>query len=124
MSTILLVMMAHAVSATMSEPETSWNESSSEAVAWTGSCGDDAPSSPKCAHNGACVSGVCKCVPQFKGAQCDVFNFAPLNLAKGTGLRSVVKGEQISSWGGSVLLADDGKYHMWAAGKCLVAPLI
>jgi hypothetical protein len=21
----------------------------------------------------------------------------------------------VSSWGGSVLLADDGKYHMWAA---------
>ena len=69
-----------------------------------------------CNHNGKCTAGKCTCSPQFKGAACDLFNFAPLDLAEGSGLRSLDKtGLQISSWGGSVHLADDGKYHMWAA---------
>ena len=50
------------------------------------------------------------------GAACERFSFAPLDPAKGSGLRSVDSaGLQVSSWGGSVHLADDGLYHMWAA---------
>eukprot|EP01052_Picozoa_sp_SAG31_P019043 SAG31_NODE_1373_length_8603_cov_4.155456_6_plen_92_part_00 len=60
-----------------------------------------------------CSAGKCSCSPQFKGAACEQFNFVPLDLRKGTGLRSVdASNLQISSWGGSVHLADDGKYHM------------
>ena len=67
-----------------------------------------------CNHNGECVDSACKCRPQFKGAVCDQFNFSPLDLTKGTGLRTVDNsGMQVSSWGGSVHLADDGLYHMW-----------
>ena len=48
--------------------------------------------------------------------RCGQFNFAPLDLSKGTGLRTVDStGQQVSSWGGSVHIADDGKMHMWAA---------
>ena len=68
-----------------------------------------------CSYNGACLDGSCKCKPQFTGDQCDIFSFAPLDLSQGTGLQTVVNGSQVSSWGGSVLLADDGRYHMWAA---------
>jgi hypothetical protein len=66
-----------------------------------------------CSYNGKCTEGKCDCLPQFKGTACDIFNFAPLDLSQGTGLRSVDSSNlQISSWGGSVHLADDGKYHM------------
>jgi len=67
-----------------------------------------------CAYNGECVAGKCNCVSQYIGAQCDQFNFEPHN--HGEGLRTVQdNGQQVSSWGGSVLLAEDGTYHMWAA---------
>ena len=69
-----------------------------------------------CSYNGVCKAGKCACAPQFAGEACERFNFAPLDLAKGSGLRTVdSRGLQVSSWGGSVHLADDGKYHMWAA---------
>jgi hypothetical protein len=70
-----------------------------------------------CSFNGECNGGVCDCIPQFKGERCDVFNFLPVNTVRGSGLRSVnvSTGEQVSSWGGSVLLGEDGSFHMWAA---------
>jgi hypothetical protein len=69
-----------------------------------------------CAYNGACTNGKCVCAPQFMGDKCDRFNFEPLDPSKGTGYQTIDKtGDQVSSWGGSVLLADDGKFHMWAA---------
>ena len=78
------------------------------------SCSSDAD----CNYNGVCSEGgQCQCEPQFKGTTCGVFNFVPLDLNQGTGLRTIdtTNGEQVSSWGGSVHLADDGRYHMWAA---------
>jgi hypothetical protein len=75
----------------------------------SGPCTDDAG----CNHNGKCAAGKCTCVPQFTGVACDRFNFKPLDVRKGTGLRSIdSEGLQISSWGGSVHLAEDGKMHM------------
>ena len=73
-----------------------------------------------CSYNGDChtASKACVCAPQFTGAQCDIFNFAPLDTAGGApGYQHVnaSDGSFVSSWGGSVLLGDDGKYHMWAA---------
>jgi len=69
-----------------------------------------------CAYNGICKHGTCVCKPQFKGGQCDRFNLVPLDPTRGTGLRTLDHtGSQVSSWGGSVLLAEDGQYHMWAA---------
>ncbi|GAB5360277.1 hypothetical protein AAMO2058_000614100 [Amorphochlora amoebiformis] len=69
-----------------------------------------------CFYNGECIQGECHCVPYFTGPRCGKFNFSPADKSLGEGLKSLdKKGLQRSSWGGSVLLADDGKYHMWAA---------
>ena len=70
-----------------------------------------------CSYNGMCVHGKCSCEPQFKGDACDAFNFAPLDISKGEGLRTIRHPGyvQVSSWGGSVLLDDDNVMHMWAA---------
>ena len=83
-----------------------------------------------CSYNGVCTSAAvdplrgasgvapsCKCKPQWKGAMCDVFNFAAVVPSRGVGLRSLnaTTGGQVSSWGGSVLVGDDGVFHMYAA---------
>ena len=161
------------------------------ALAHAGCSGD-----ADCSYNGRCVDATaCTCDPQFQGARCDVFAFAPLDPALGVGLQTISTSPppallpptllpptdngtcqsnlchpctppsngsvgpgtccnktwhcfydqvfhynlclppyhwicqpppprtapsrepptRISSWGGSVLLADDGTYHMWAA---------
>ena len=75
----------------------------------TGTCKNRA----ECAYNGHCVDGICRCYSQYTGQHCDRYNFLKYN---GEGLRTLREdGQQISSWGGSVLLSEDGKYHMWAA---------
>ena len=87
----------------------------------TGTASSSACSSPvDCSYNGRCVGGTCHCYPQFQGSACDVFRFEPLAASSPShtpGLRTVdpATGEQVSSWGGSVLRGDDGKWHMWAA---------
>jgi hypothetical protein len=101
-----------------------------------------------CSYNGNCSHTVeaglsCVCVPQFTGAACDVFSFAPIDVTRCTNTtirpddcapngdlkcpqpccRTGIgykhrdsDGQRVSSWGGSVLYdANDGKYHMWAA---------
>ena len=70
-----------------------------------------------CSYNGECTAGSCVCDKAFMGSKCEKFNFAPLNPQKlGTGFRQIdPQGEQTSSWGGSVIRHDDGKYHMWSA---------
>lgn len=79
-----------------------------------------------CMYNGVCStsSGVCSCTPQFKGPRCGQFNFAPVDLAKGTGLKTVDgTGQQVSSWGGSVHIADDGRItHHPHHPYCLCLP--
>eukprot|EP00472_Partenskyella_glossopodia_P005560 CAMPEP_0197526796 /NCGR_PEP_ID=MMETSP1318-20131121/19407_1 /TAXON_ID=552666 /ORGANISM="Partenskyella glossopodia, Strain RCC365" /LENGTH=414 /DNA_ID=CAMNT_0043081137 /DNA_START=30 /DNA_END=1274 /DNA_ORIENTATION=- len=77
-----------------------------------GSCVDGSG----CLYNGECVQGSCQCYPAFRGSICGKFNFVASDGSLGRGLRSVDdRGLQVSSWGGSVLLGDDGRYHMWAA---------
>lgn len=70
-----------------------------------------------CSYFGRCVAGRCICRHQYNGTKCEAFAFAPLDLKHGTGLRTVntSTGQQTSSWGGSVLLDENGTYHMFAA---------
>lgn len=71
-----------------------------------------------CSYFGSCVGGRCACRHQYIGSSCEAFAFAPLEAKRGSsGLRTVNSstGEQTSSWGGSVLLDEDGTYHMFAA---------
>ena len=62
-----------------------------------------------CSYNGEHRGGRCVCAPQWTGPQCDAFSFAPLQPGAG------YQPPGASSWGGSVLRGDDGRYHMWAA---------
>ena len=87
-------------------------------LAVTAVAGAPCKSRADCSYNGDCESKKCVCAPQFQGAKCDAFSFAPLKIdgGTGTGYQHVDKdGSFVSSWGGSVLLGDDGKLHMWAA---------
>ena len=70
-----------------------------------------------CSYFGRCVAGRCVCRHQYNGTNCDAFAFAPVDPTRGSGLRTVdaTTGQQTSSWGGSVLLDENGTYHMFAA---------
>ena len=68
-----------------------------------------------CSYNGRCVAAKCVCNPQWQGPRCETLNLLPAN--KQGGFRSPHNsGEQLSSWGGSIIYdADDGMWHMFAA---------
>ena len=68
-----------------------------------------------CSANGVCstTTKTCECYPQWMGKYCGQLNFAPTD--KAAGLQSTDEGGRVSSWGGSVMRGDDGKYHMFAA---------
>ena len=74
-------------------------------------CDDDSD----CTYNGKCEDDTCRCEDAFRGERCDVFRFVPRTYVN-EGLRTLEdNGTYTSSWGGSVLLDDDGVYHMWAS---------
>eukprot|EP01045_Picozoa_sp_COSAG04_P031119 COSAG04_NODE_5643_length_1542_cov_2.119889_1_plen_399_part_01 len=68
-----------------------------------------------CGLNGACVAGACVCDKPWTGTTCS-------SLALGTASRAGgYHVPRTTSWGGSVLRHDDGRYYMWAAemvGSC------
>eukprot|EP01065_Artemidia_motanka_P045791 TRINITY_DN6799_c1_g2_i1.p1 TRINITY_DN6799_c1_g2~~TRINITY_DN6799_c1_g2_i1.p1 ORF type:complete len:412 (+),score=91.51 TRINITY_DN6799_c1_g2_i1:99-1238(+) len=68
-----------------------------------------------CSGAGECVAGVCKCDRGWSGAQCETFNLGPGYACGSGGL--CMRGElnNVASWGGDIVLGDDGKYHMYAA---------
>ncbi|GMH60483.1 hypothetical protein TrST_g5668 [Triparma strigata] len=68
-----------------------------------------------CSANGICSAETktCECFPQWMGKYCGQLNFVP--TSKTAGLQSTDENGRVSSWGGSVLRGDDGKYHMFAA---------
>ena len=61
-----------------------------------------------CSYNGHCEDDACTCFPQFQGADCDVFAFQPLDIAKGVGYKRIAEsGERTSSWGGTVVYSNE-----------------
>lgn len=67
-----------------------------------------------CSLNGRCTAaGVCECKPAWRGWQCSTLNLLPAR--PGAGLNTSDVGGPLSSWGGTVNLGDDGKYHMHVA---------
>ena len=78
-------------------------------------CTDDAD----CSYNGACDGGACVCRSPWRGTRCEVLVRGA--VAASSGYQSPrdpalpVTRTNFSSWGGSVLLGDDGIYHMYAA---------
>ena len=68
----------------------------------------------QCSYNGECSdSGGCVCEPAWLGTRCEQLNL--LLAEKGLGLNRSDAEDHVSSWGGDVLQADDGTWHMWAA---------
>lgn len=70
-----------------------------------------------CSYNGECVTvgkdfKRCVCQHGWRGAACEQLDLLP--AANGTGL-DLLRGASppMSTWGGSVLRADDGRYHGW-----------
>eukprot|EP01084_Bolivina_argentea_P221540 375188_1 len=66
-----------------------------------------------CSFNGDCVNNICTCYPQWMGPFCAVLNLKPTN--KTYGYQYTINGQRVSSWGGAVVMDDDGNYHMYAA---------
>ena len=84
----------------------------------TSSLSTSSASCAACSWNGACLpNGTCACDAPWTGAGCDVLDLLPLTASsEALGYQgSSSSGELISSWGGSVILGDDGLYHMYAA---------
>ena len=78
-------------------------------------CGDK-----NCSFNGECTSvsatdggPVCSCDSGWQGKYCEQLDLLPAH--NGSGLSHLLHdpARRTSTWGGSVLWGDDGKYHMW-----------
>ncbi len=66
-----------------------------------------------CSYNGECKNKVCECDPAWKGQYCAQLNLQP--TTKDAGYQNFEGGQNVSSWGGSVIKGSDNKYHMYAA---------
>jgi len=66
-----------------------------------------------CSYNGQCKNGKCECFPQWKGTGCAELNVVP--TPKDNGLQTIIDNQRVSSWGGSVIMDDNGTYWMYSA---------
>lgn len=66
-----------------------------------------------CNHAGTCSpsSGECACDAPFHGERCEQFTL--YSYKPGAGGLEMPQGN--TTWGGSVVMADDGTHHMWVA---------
>lgn len=65
-----------------------------------------------CSLNGRCnASRECECNVGWKGSYCQMLDLEP--AYNGSGLQSYLDNNRTSSWGGSVLVDDEGVWHMW-----------
>ena len=67
-----------------------------------------------CSHNGACTAGVCDCTQGWTGRKCETLDLLPVDRAKYGFSPTDKLGQNLSSWGGSIL-SEGGVWHMWAA---------
>ena len=78
-------------------------------LAFAGSVG--CSSALDCSMAGLCTNGVCECVTGFHGPKCSALQLMAYKC--GSGGLCVKNGS--ATWGGSVVEADDGSWHMYAA---------
>jgi hypothetical protein len=73
-------------------------------------------SAADCNFNGVCSGGACACAAPWAGAGCDALTFVP-PAPGGAPLGYIAQngGQNVSSWGGSVVFDDAGVAHMYAA---------
>lgn len=67
-----------------------------------------------CNFNGACKDATCVCAKPWSGDGCDILDFAPPAFPP-LGYAAQLGGQNVSSWGGSVIFDDAGVAHMYAA---------
>jgi len=72
-----------------------------------GKCSTD----ESCNYAGHCVQGTCRCDPPFHGDACETFSL--YNYKPGEGGLLMPDGN--TTWGGTVVEADDGTHHMYVA---------
>ena len=68
-----------------------------------------------CELNGVCTAGQCKCDSAWSGKNCEILSLKAAPKANG------YMEDGVSSWGGTTLLGDDNKYHMFVgtfSGGC------
>ena len=70
-------------------------------------------SASACSFNGECTNFACVCTAVWSGPSCGTLNVLPGD--RKAGLREVGAQQNVTTWGGAVLLGDDGQYHMWAS---------
>lgn len=73
-----------------------------------------------CSLNGECSGNKCVCYAPWTGAlDCSSLSFAPTPVSRGF----PTPGFNETTWGGSIALGDDGKYHMFVAEMMNECPL-
>lgn len=65
--------------------------------------------SQNCSFNGTWNGGSCECYSAWTGLECNILRVLPAE--PNTGYRP----ENTDSWGASILIDDDGIYHMWVS---------
>ena len=93
---------------------TARNGSTAGRLAWP--CRPDVPSD--CSLNGRCLSAgaaapQCDCTPPWAGPRCDQLDVLP--TPRGAGYLQRDEGRPTSSWKGTVLEGEDGRWHMWTS---------
>ena len=69
-----------------------------------------------CSLNGLCQDSKCVCDPSWKGTTCDTLALLPTDRTQpAAAYGGDSQQPNVSSWGGSVLRADDGVYHLWVS---------
>lgn len=69
-----------------------------------------------CNMAGRCAAGACKCDIGWAGTQCETVKFGDSYACGDGGLCLHGEQEFTSTWGGEAVHADDGKWHIYAAG--------
>jgi hypothetical protein len=68
-----------------------------------------------CSYNGRCgPGGTCECDAAWEGSP-SCAKLALLPSSKHLGYQGLAGGQNVTSWGGSVVFGADGTYHMYAA---------
>lgn len=68
-----------------------------------------------CNLNGACVNGVCACIPTWRGEDCGQLNLQPAKAPDG----ALYRRANTSSWCAGVVQSDDGRWHAYVAVMAL-----
>merc|ERR1719272_2041328 len=81
------------------------------AVSFAGAAATSCTTAADCSMAGSCESGSCNCAVGFHGLHCEALSMVAYKC--GFGGLCLTNGS--TTWGGSVVQGDDGRWHMYAA---------